>query len=65
MKIVLIGATGYVGSAILKEALDRGHHVTAVARHPEKLSSTRISILERLISIRRTRWPGWWRVTTP
>lgn len=39
MKIVLIGATGYVGSAILKEALDRGHHVTAVARDPEKLSS--------------------------
>jgi len=39
MKIVLIGATGYVGSAILREALDRGHHVTAVARDPEKLTS--------------------------
>ena len=39
MKIVLIGATGYVGAAILKEALDRGHDVTAVARDPEKLTS--------------------------
>ncbi|MCC2643585.1 MAG: uncharacterized protein K0S45_3998, partial [Nitrospira sp.] len=39
MKIALIGATGFVGSAILKEALDRGHEVTAIARHPEKLES--------------------------
>jgi putative NADH-flavin reductase len=38
MKIALIGATGFVGSAILKEALDRGHEVTAIVRHPEKLS---------------------------
>ena len=38
MKIALIGATGFVGSAILKEALNRGQQVTAVLRHPEKLS---------------------------
>ena len=37
MKIALIGATGFVGSAILKEALDRGHEVTAIVRHTEKL----------------------------
>ena len=37
MKIALIGATGFVGSAILKEALDRGHEVTAIVQHPEKL----------------------------
>lgn len=37
-KIVLIGATGFVGSAILKEALSRGLNVTAVARHPEKIT---------------------------
>lgn len=37
MKIALIGATGFVGSAIMKEALDRGHEVTAIVRHPEKL----------------------------
>jgi putative NADH-flavin reductase len=39
MKIALIGATGFVGSAILKEALDRGHEVTAIVRYPEKLQS--------------------------
>jgi uncharacterized protein len=37
MKIALLGATGFVGSALLKEALDRGHMVTAIVRHPEKL----------------------------
>lgn len=36
-KIVLIGASGYVGSAIMKEALSRGIQVTAIVRHPEKL----------------------------
>ena len=37
MKIALIGATGFIGSAILQEALDRGHKVTGIVRHPEKL----------------------------
>lgn len=37
MKIALIGATGFVGSAILQEALNRGHDVTAIVRNPEKL----------------------------
>lgn len=35
--IVLIGASGFVGSAILNEALNRGFHVTAVARNPDKI----------------------------
>jgi hypothetical protein len=38
MKIALIGATGFIGSAILKEALTRSHHVTALVAHPEKLT---------------------------
>src|SRR5688572_7474988 len=37
MKIAVIGATGFVGSAILQEALQRGHEVTAIVRHPEKV----------------------------
>lgn len=36
-KVVLIGASGFVGSVILKEALNRGFEVTAVVRHPEKI----------------------------
>lgn len=38
MKIVLIGATGFVGSAILKETLSRGHQVTAIVRNLAKLN---------------------------
>jgi putative NADH-flavin reductase len=37
MKVALIGATGYVGSRIMVEALQRGHEVSAIARRPEKL----------------------------
>jgi len=37
MKVALLGATGFVRSALLEEALDRGHIVTAIVRHPEKL----------------------------
>lgn len=38
MKIVVIGATGFVGSAILHEALQRGHEVTAIVRDPTRLN---------------------------
>jgi putative NADH-flavin reductase len=39
MNIALIGATGFVGSAILPELLARGHHVTALARTPSKITA--------------------------
>jgi putative NADH-flavin reductase len=38
MKIALIGATGFVGSAVLNEALNRGHEVTAIARNTGKIT---------------------------
>jgi putative NADH-flavin reductase len=38
MKVALIGASGNVGSRILAELLSRGHEVTGIVRHPEKLS---------------------------
>lgn len=38
MKIALIGASGFAGSAILDEALSRGHEVTALVRDPSRLS---------------------------
>ena len=41
MKLVLIGATGATGLCFLTQALDRGHHVTALARTPEKLGAHR------------------------
>jgi hypothetical protein len=37
MKVALIGATGNAGSRILTELTPRGHTVTAIVRHPEKV----------------------------
>jgi uncharacterized protein len=38
MNIALIGASGFVGSALLKEALSRGHRVTALVNTPAKIA---------------------------
>lgn len=35
--VTLIGASGFVGAAILNELLNRGHKVTAIVRNPEKI----------------------------
>lgn len=47
-KIVLIGASGFVGSAILNEALNRGIKVTAVVRNPEsiKISNADLTVVK-------------------
>lgn len=36
-KVVLIGATGFVGSILLNELLNRGHQVTAIVRNAAKV----------------------------
>ncbi len=41
MKVALIGATGFVGTAILNELLQRGHRVTAIARNPEAVQQNK------------------------
>ena len=38
MHIALIGPTGFVGTALLNELLQRGHRVTALARTPDKIA---------------------------
>jgi len=38
MKVALIGASGFVGTAILNELLQRGHQVTAIVRNPGKIA---------------------------
>ncbi len=47
MKIAVVGATGATGGRMVKHALAQGHFVTAVARHPERLSPA-----ERLTFVR-------------
>ena len=38
MNILLVGASGMIGSRILSEAVSRGHCVIAAARHPDKIA---------------------------
>jgi putative NADH-flavin reductase len=38
MKVAIIGASGFVGSALLKEAIARGHQVSALVSNPNKVS---------------------------
>jgi hypothetical protein len=53
-KIILVGASGFIGSAILAEALDRGHHVTGVVRHPEKITLTHKNLVIKKADIFNT-----------
>ena len=47
MKILLIGATGGIGSRILNEALSRGHEVTAVSRDTQSIQKReRLTIVQ-------------------
>ena len=43
MKIAIIGATGFVGSNIVKEAVTRGLNVTAIARNTDKISEDKVN----------------------
>jgi putative NADH-flavin reductase len=47
MKIAIIGASGFVGSAILTEALERGHLVSAIVRNTDLLP-----VLSRLSALK-------------
>ncbi|MDV2686795.1 NAD(P)-dependent oxidoreductase [Alkalihalophilus pseudofirmus] len=49
MKIGIIGASGKAGSIILKEAVSRGHEVTAIVRDKSKLKDTNVEVIEKNI----------------
>jgi uncharacterized protein YbjT (DUF2867 family) len=38
-RILVTGATGYIGGRLVPELLDAGHHVRVMARHPDRLQS--------------------------
>lgn len=48
MKLFVIGATGRTGLEIVRQALARGHHVTAFVRAPENINlrNDRLTVLE-------------------
>lgn len=41
MKLLIVGATGEIGTAVLTAALDAGHEVTVFVRAPDKLGELR------------------------
>lgn len=43
MKVAIIGATGFVGSKLVNEALNRGLEVTAIARKTENISAKNVN----------------------
>ncbi|MFE1629998.1 NAD(P)-dependent oxidoreductase [Brevibacillus reuszeri] len=47
MKIGIVGASGKAGQLIMKEALDRGHQVTAIVRNASKINEPNVAVLEK------------------
>ena len=44
MKLVVLGATGGIGLEIVRQAIDRGHSVTAFVRLPDRLAAFQVRI---------------------
>ncbi|MCQ6275542.1 NAD(P)-dependent oxidoreductase [Bacillus sp. V3B] len=49
MNIAIIGASGKAGSLILKEAVERGHQITAIIRDAAKLTDKNVAVIEKNI----------------
>lgn len=46
MKIAIIGATGFVGSNLVKEFANRGHKITAIARNPSADADANVNFVK-------------------
>jgi putative NADH-flavin reductase len=51
MHIGVIGATGGIGSRVVTEALDRGHHVTAFSRDATRIDEDRKNVVWKSVDI--------------
>ena len=49
MRITVLGATGMAGTAVVNEALSRGHEVTAVSRRRRHRAGARLT--SRLLDV--------------
>ena len=47
MNVGIIGATGRAGGKILVEAMEQGHEVTAIVRHPARLRNSSIPFIAK------------------
>ncbi len=46
MNVVLYGASGMIGSRVLRELLQRGHAVTAIVRNPERINAAGVHVVK-------------------
>ena len=44
MKLLILGATGGTGRALIEQALEQGHVVTALARNPAKIRTSHTNL---------------------
>ena len=44
MNIAIVGAAGWIGNAVLQEALIRGHKVSALVRDPNKITTENVEV---------------------
>jgi len=51
MHIGVIGATGGIGSRVVTEALDRGHHVTAFSRDATRIDEERKNVVWKSVDV--------------
>jgi len=51
MKIAVLGATGPSGIQVVKEALERGHEVTAIVRNPDKMTEKHEKLKVKMICV--------------
>ncbi|MBB2145448.1 NAD(P)H-binding protein [Pedobacter sp. LMG 31464] len=54
MKIALVGATGFVGKAILNELLTRGNEVIAIARNVDKIEGNDEKLVKKAVDVFET-----------
>lgn len=58
MKLTVFGPTGGTGAQLVRQALAAGHHVTAVARHPDAVAVTGPSLTVICGDVLDPDWPG-------
>lgn len=51
MKLALIGATGFVGKALLNELVNRGNEVIAIARDTDKIENTDDKVIKVAVDV--------------
>ncbi len=61
MKVLLLGADGFIGRHIAFYLRDQGIHVTAQARHPSKLARMGFATLQADFTNRATHAPAFWQ----